>query len=216
MRDNAPDGAVLDAKLEGLRARYPDVPPAMLSEIARAVLGSMPNDLLTREVSLLHEIEALAGVIALAKAEIEALRVDDINANHIPSATDELDAIVSHTALATEAILETCEALDQVAESVGGVCASRIQDATMRIYEACGFQDITGQRISKVVHTLKRIEAKVGQIISTFAVAKPGEGRAATTMTPAAYTDAALLNGPQMPSLAMAQSDIDRLLAEMG
>ena len=42
----------------------------------------------------------------------------------------------------------------------------KLQDATTRIYEACGFQDITGQRITKVVNTLKIIEAKVGQLVS--------------------------------------------------
>ncbi len=43
-----------------------------------------------------------------------------------------------------------------------------LQDATTRIYEACSFQDITGQRITKVVATLKTIERKVAHIIGTF------------------------------------------------
>ena len=43
-----------------------------------------------------------------------------------------------------------------------------LQEATTRIYEACSFQDITGQRITKVVATLKTIEAKVAGIVSTF------------------------------------------------
>lgn len=211
----ARDSASLGAKLAGIRARYRTSPPGMVADIAQAVLGAVPNDLLVREVSLLREIEALAGVIAAAKAEIEALRVDDINASHIPSATDELDAIVAHTALATGVILETCEALDQVAAGAGEPCAGQIQEATTRIYEACGFQDITGQRITKVVQTLKRIEAKVAQIISTFAPATLARRRPPAAMAPAAAGGADLLNGPQMPRLAMAQSEIDRLLAEL-
>ena len=49
-----------------------------------------------------------------------------------------------------------------------GEPAAKLQDATTRIYEACSFQDITGQRITKVVAALKAIEAKVAQIVATF------------------------------------------------
>ena len=83
-----------------------------------------------------------------------------------------------------------------------------MQDATTRIYEACSFQDITGQRITKVVNTLKTIEAKVGQIVFMFGDAG-GEGAAAAGRS----DEAALLNGPQLPAAAMDQSDIDKLLA---
>ena len=87
--------------------------------------------------------------------------MDDITDRDIPFATDELDAIVEHTAAATHAILESCEMLDAVSASVSGEPAAKLQDAMTRIYEACSFQDITGQRITKVVTTLKMIEAKV-------------------------------------------------------
>jgi chemotaxis protein CheZ len=115
---------------------------------------------------LLHEVEELGRTIAGAKAEIAALRVDDINASHIPSATDELDAIVTQTASATDAILESCETLDRVAAGLTGEASAQLQDATTRIYEACSFQDITGQRITKVVATLKTSDAKVAQIVA--------------------------------------------------
>jgi chemotaxis protein CheZ len=137
------------------------------------------------------------------------LRVDDITDNHIPFATDELDAIVEHTATATNAILSSCETLDDVATSLTGEAAMKLQDATTRIYEACSFQDITGQRITKVVATLKTIEAKVTQIVATFGTSDRGGATAATAET----AESALLNGPQHPTVAMDQSDIDKLLA---
>ena len=83
-----------------------------------------------------------------------------------------------------------------------------MQDATTRIYEACSFQDITGQRITKVVGTLKTIEAKVVQIVATF-----GNGDRQTPVELAVEGAAELLNGPQHPAVAMDQSDIDKLLA---
>src|ERR1700722_8698955 len=192
-----------------IRARQPDLEPGMISEEERAVLTTMSDELTAKEASLLQEVEELARTIASAKTEIAALRVDDITGHDIPFATDELDAIVGHTAQATNAILESCEPLHEVTATVVGDAAAKLQDATTRIYEACSFQDITGQRITKIVATLKTIEAKVTYIVTTFGSSPSGEddGRAGEA------SEEALLNGPQHPAVAMDQSDIDRLLA---
>ena len=203
------DGSALSARLAVIRARHPAAEPEAVAEVVRAVLATMSGDLTATETSLLGEVEALGRTIATAKAEISALHVDDITASHIPFATDELDAIVAHTASATHAILEGCETLDAVMEQLGGEPAARLLDATTRIYEACSFQDITGQRITKVVGTLKAIEAKVAQITSHF-----GAQRQAPLDRPVGEpAEASLLNGPQHPAVAMDQSDIDKLLA---
>ena len=220
MLDQATELLGLPERLDGIRARYPQAEPEVVAEIVRAVLSTMTGDLTAHETSLLVEIEELGRTIARAKAEIAALKVDDISASHIPSATDELDAIVDHTAAATHTILECCETLDKVAEELTGeqggegadrACSmgSQLQDATTRIYEACGFQDITGQRITKVVATLKAIDAKVLHMLDTF-------GQRSATLEPqesASPPEQDLLNGPQLRAAAMDQSDIDRLLA---
>jgi chemotaxis protein CheZ len=199
----------LPDRLEQLRGRYPDASPDMVAAVVRAVLSSMHGDLSGKETALFAEIEELGNTIAMAKAEIAALSVDDITDSHIPSATDELDAIVAHTASATDTILEVCETLDAVGATLEGDGAAMLQDATCRIYEACSFQDITGQRISKVVATLKTIESKVAHIIAAF---RPAEDDAPPIPSPS--PEASLLNGPQLPAHAMDQSDIDRLLAD--
>jgi chemotaxis protein CheZ len=213
---NAPDTAgghgaeALKKWLGVIRARQPDLEPGMISEVVRAALTTMSDELTAKEASLLQEVEELARTIASAKTEIAALRVDDITGHDIPFATDELDAIVGHTAQATNAILESCETLDEVTATVGGDAAAKLQDATTRIYEACSFQDITGQRITKIVATLKTIEGKVAHIIRTFG---PGITSAPDHSAEGATADADLLNGPQLPAHAMDQSDIDKLMA---
>ena len=204
-----PSGDALAHRLESIRTRYPKSEPEMVADVVHAVLTTMSGDLSAQETSLLAEVEELGHTIASAKAEIAALRVDDITHDHIPFATDELDAIVEHTATATNAILSSCETLDAVAGSLSGEPAAKLQDATTRIYEACSFQDITGQRITKVVGTLKTIEEKVAQIMATFGVGS----RSTDSQAEVEVGEAALLNGPQHPTVAMDQSDIDRLLA---
>ncbi len=218
------DPADFPQRLAQLRQRYPQGDPDLVAEIVRSLLTTMRGDLTASEASLLSEIEELAATVANARAEIAALGADDITVSHIPSATDELDAIVAHTAAATNNILECCEAMDAVMPRLTPEDAAAMQDVTTKIYEACSFQDITGQRITKVVATLKTIESKVAHIIDVFdtesgarrgedrkiAEAKPGEAKPAPA-DPA--NPASLLNGPQLPAAAMDQSDIDALLA---
>jgi chemotaxis protein CheZ len=175
----------------------------------------MRGDLTANETSLLAEIEELANTVANARAEIVALGADDITEAHIPSATDELDAIVAHTATATDSILECCEKIDTVTPRMTPEDAAVMQDVVTRIYEACSFQDITGQRITKVVATLKTIEKKVAHIIDVFQpdAAERAEAAALARKDAPVSEAAALLNGPQLPTNAMDQSDIDALLA---
>ena len=200
-------------ELAEARGRYSGEDRALVQEVVTAVLTTMSGDLSSHETSLLGEVEALGRTIAAAKQEIAALRVDDIRDRDIPSATDELDAIVEHTAVATNAILESCELLEGLGSDVTGDSAGKLQDAVTKIYEACSFQDITGQRITKVVTTLKTIEAKVAQIITAFGVQHPSSPAPEASHVP---TDADLMHGPQLPSNAMDQSDIDKLLASFG
>jgi chemotaxis protein CheZ len=216
--DHGPEG--LARRLTAIRERYPTSDPAMVANVVRAVLTTMRGDLSVKETGLLHEVEELGKTIANARAEIAALEVDDITASHIPSATDELDAIVEHTAAATNSILEVCETLDTVAGKLDGEGAAALQDATTKIYEACSFQDITGQRITKIVATLKAIDAKVAQIVSTFSETQrdpdyvpPPSAPAAVVVGPVPTNGDPPPAGPQLPGNAMDQTDIDKLLA---
>jgi chemotaxis protein CheZ len=196
-------------RVADIRLRRPDWEPELITGVVRAVLSTMNNDLSAHERSLLAEVEALGRTIACAKAEIAGLRIDDIKDSQLPFATDELDAIVGHTAAATDTILNSCETLDEVAANLSGEAAARLQTAATQIYEACGFQDLTGQRITKVVATLKTIEAKIAQILHTFGTGEPEPVIEAAMER----EEAALLKRPQNTAAAMDQSDIDRLLA---
>jgi chemotaxis protein CheZ len=178
-----------------------------IEQVVRAVLGSMAGDLSATEAALLSELEGLGRTVVRAKQEIARLKVEDITESHIPSATDELDAIVDHTAQATNEILDCCEVLEGVAGRVGKDEAEALQGAITRIYEACSFQDITGQRIGKVVTALKAIEARVASVTGRF---MEGRGEPEEPATEGHR----LAEGPQLPGAGVSQADIDRLLAE--
>lgn len=151
--------------------------------------------------ALLAEVEQLGRTIANHRQELAALRMEE-SAAGLSSATDELDAIVDATAAATNAILDCVETVEQVAAAIPPAQAEALRLATTRIYEACKFQDITGQRVTKVVATLKTIEARIAAIVAF------GPLPAAPVQKPAAVQ---LLNGPQLPGNGVDQASIDAL-----
>ena len=160
------------------------------------------------EIQVFQELEAIARYIQQAKREIASLCPDEIREKHIRLASDELDAIVAHTEEATGAILDAAEKIEKIASALDVDPAMKLAEEVTRIYEACNFQDITGQRIGKVVKALKDIEARIGNLSNTLgkmstAAAKPQVVEKA---------DADLLNGPQLPGNAKNQAEIDALL----
>lgn len=186
----------------------------VVEEIVVAVLDTMHGRLSSNEAKLLWEIAGLGRIIEQVKAGIAEVSVDAIRGGHIPMATGELDAIVEHTVIATDSILECCEALDDFAVSLSPEQAAVVQDATMKIYEACSFQDITGQRITKIVKALQAIEAKIGELSGPCALSRSPDKLATASLPLVSVLEAGgLLSGPSHAADAMKQSDIDNLLA---
>jgi chemotaxis protein CheZ len=200
----------LTERMRDRSARNVLADPVIVEDVVAAVLDTMEGRLSPTEAMLLQEIAGLGRIIDQAKAEIAEVNVDSIRGRDIPSATGELDAIVEHTALATTSILESCETLDTLGESLNGAQAGILQNAVTQIYEACSFQDITGQRITKIVKALKAIEGKVLELSG----GRAPHGDAAAAWPGAEAEAGCLLNGPALPQEAMDQDDIDKLLGD--
>jgi len=181
-----------------------------IGDIVRSLLGSMSGDLSGGDLKLYQEVESLAGYIHKAKAEIAALRPQDIQSEFIASATDELDAIVGATEAATNEILDAAESLDELTPDLTPEHAQKLTDVTTRIFEACNFQDITGQRISKIVKALKHIEERIDDLVNAFGP-ELKEQNGAAAGDDGVITDEDLLNGPQLPGMAHDQAAIDAL-----
>ncbi len=172
------------------------------------------------EMSMMRtEMRDLAVCIDQTKSEIAALRPTGTEEDRLLVVANELDAIVEATEHATHTILESSEKLDSLSQQLQSYgdadpfvksVADEIGDTIISIYEACNFQDITGQRISKVVKTLEFIEQRVMAMISIWG------DEAIAELQPVANDahadeEAKLLNGPQLASQAISQDDIDKL-----
>lgn len=186
-----------------------------VADIVRDMLTTLSGDMSVNDLRLYNELEGLAKYIHDAKAEIAAIRPADITDQHIPVATDELDAVVGATEKATFEIFDACDVIGAVAGAVDPENGAKLNDAMTRIFEACNFQDITGQRIAKVVKALKSIETQVDALVAAFGdeAKRAAPPPPSPPPPPSGDPDAGLLHGPQMPGNAIDQDEIDRLLA---
>lgn len=174
------------------------------------------------EHAVFAELERLSDYIQAAKLEIAQIRPDDVKDEHLPTAIDELDAVVQAAADATNSIMDACEIVETVMGDVPAEASGKLMDATTRIYEACTFQDITGQRINKVVTTMRHIEDCIDALLDAFGD-KPANAKkkarapkktAASKPNPKkVLTDEDLLDGPQLGEKVKSQSEIDDLFA---
>lgn len=184
-----------------------------ISGIVKEVISSLTGDVTAADLKLYTELEDLATYIRHAKEEIADIKPKEISSDHIPNATDELDAVVGATEEATNKIMDECDVISEV----GGECSPEANEklvaCTTRIFEACNFQDITGQRITKVVQTLKYIDGKVEALLEALGE-EIGRDKPIHTKEGDEKAEAALLNGPQLPQNAIDQDEIDKMMED--
>src|SRR6478752_6516403 len=124
---------------------------------------------------LARELAAIQSVILRNMRELSAL-IHDGNDRRMARAAGELGAAVESMETATQKILASAEAVDDCARALASVLdddyhhglAQDVQDHVVRIYEACNFQDLAGQRIGKVIATLMMVEEQLAAMIERF------------------------------------------------
>ena len=110
--------------------------------------------------------------------------------------------------------MDATEQIEGLMDKVDPEDASVIMEATSTIYEACGFQDITGQRTTKVVKALKDIEEKIDALVEAFGseIEKfKNDNPKADEESGRELTDEDLLEGPQLEEQAQTQEEYRRV-----
>ncbi len=188
-------------------------------EASNEVLESIRKEL-AQSNRLKGELDEIRTSILDTKREITSLHHSGFVGEDQATASDELDAVVKGTEDATEKILTAAENIESNAANLANSLKSGsdhdvaldIQEHAIAVFEACNFQDLTGQRITKVVNTLKFIEERVDYMMTiwggeeSFAGIKPEKQTGKTS-------DDHLLNGPAMEDAidVASQGDIDAL-----
>lgn len=111
-----------------------------------------------QERSLAEDCRDLARYVVLVRQQIASMRPHELKSEEIPSALKQMDAVVKATEQATNTIMEAAEEIMGAETSDPEAYQAQVMDCCMRIFEACSFQDITGQRVSKVLKTLQGLD----------------------------------------------------------
>ncbi|MXN66185.1 hypothetical protein GR183_14820 [Stappia sp. GBMRC 2046] len=173
-------------------------------------------------VKLKAELDAIYDAIGETKREIATLhRTTGSESQEMCRVTDELDAVVLGTEGATENILASAEFIDETASVLSARLQGQdqqlvndIQERVIQIFESCNFQDLTGQRITKVVSAMRFIEERIIKMMEIWGGIESFNGIEPDAM-PSREGDAALLNGPSLETDegVASQDDIDALFA---
>nr|WP_321443960.1 protein phosphatase CheZ [uncultured Cohaesibacter sp.] len=165
------------------------------------------------------DLADMAGAIERTKKEIAQIKHEDNDGSErFERASLELDAIVSQTESATGEILGAAEKIQEYAWTLREMgadeekCNELDMEAT-NIYMSCSFQDLTGQRIKKIVDAMRYVESRINSMVDIWGFeSHTVEVDANHARSHDKRPDAHLLNGPQFVGEGVEQSDVDLLL----
>ncbi len=212
----------LRALREVIEQRTPVAPQVARSESENAP-KVLQNDLITVGDlnKLKSETDSIHRAISHTMREVASLHFGTFDVER-GRASRELDAVVDSTERATQQILDAAESIDEAADTLSAALkgdqehalTSDIRDHVVRIFEACNFQDLSGQRIAKVLATLTFVEQSVARMLEIWG------GRAAVEDYAAASADERnaedkLVSGPKLDgdSGHVSQKEIDAMFA---
>ena len=171
----------------------------------------------TEELELLHaEILNLFNYIQRVRKEVAAITRVDEGTGRFDNMSDQLDAIVAATAEATNSIMEVVEqnsdTIQKIRERTDDTVVTSLLDElennSSNIFEACTFQDITGQRVTKIARSVTYVESRVNSLIEIFGK----EHLEDVEIEEETKTeDEKLLAGPQLEGEGISQDEIDKL-----
>ena len=149
----------------------------------------------------------LRGRMARIRNELSGLRVADGDGDLFQSMIKQLDALAGEIAEATDKVMTAGEAIQKSADTI----AVRTKDRTTKthvnrivknsgdLFEACSFQDITGQRIGKITCTVGAIEDVFHRLAALAGGKgdKKGPPNPSTASTPASPSKARKSTAPR-------------------
>ena len=161
------------------------------------------------------QLTGLLRYIQRVRLEIATISNPSDEDYHLNSMGDQLDAIVAATEKATDTIMEAMERNNQLVEELrgkvqkgGAPILDKIAENSQEVFEACSFQDITGQRVNKVVKSITYVEERVNALVEVW-------GREEIDKIEVALEekteDEKLLDGPQLERKGLSQDEIDAL-----
>jgi chemotaxis protein CheZ len=166
--------------------------------------------------TLKGELIGLFQYVNRVRYEIAAINHPVEDEHVLSSMADQLDAIVEATEHATNTIMESVEQSTELLYSIRDdltdeqkAVVDKSIEWSNQVFEACSFQDITGQRVSKVMKSIIYVEERVNALIDVWGKDELDKVNVQATLEKT--SDEKLLNGPQLKGQGISQNEIDSL-----
>jgi len=203
----------VEDRVHSIKSNYNNnVPVSEVNELVESIMAGVAQAGKPAEVpeNFRETIDFVEG----ARDALNDLKAYDFINHRIPLAKEHLDEIVSQTENVAGSIMDAAEEIGEIAGSLKGKNAEKLALISTALFEASTFQDITGQRISKVERLFGHLNERMGMLAMAIGdtyidpeheIEKDDEG--------IALHEEDLLNGPQLEEEANSQDDIDAILA---
>jgi len=212
-RDTA--SIALEERTARLRETQGDnVPIEKIADIGGSIVTGVPSE--SGLATVAEELESLLKIVSSARSELVELQPKSMANRDIPDANAELDAVVQATEDAATVIMDSADEISEIAAtSKTKISGDRLQEISTTLMEASSFQDLTGQRLTKVARTLSHLEERLENLAAAIGddYVRPESDEIEKDTDGVAVNDTDLLHGPQNEGEGNSQAEIDALLA---
>ncbi len=168
-------------------------------------------------VRLHQELTGLFAHLNRLRDELAAIKNPAIEDLHFSRTGSQLQAIVAATEQATNTIMESIEKNEELVTALRaliktpaqGKILDQISANNFTVLEACSFQDITGQRVNKVIKFVTHVEGRIDALCEIWGL--DGIASVPVNGEDARSDDEKLLRGPALKNEGVSQKDIDAL-----
>lgn len=192
-------------------ANHDDMSLSDIIGIAELLTSSLGPLLHRIDSTIQRELQSILSRIETLREEIASVRASELSNQRIPEMGRELHAVVESTEAASNTIMSAAEAVLAAPTDDPVAYQQLVNDKMMAIFEACSFQDLTGQRVNKVVETVEVVEERLNKLCQML------DQRGLNDESPAPLNEKEqrnkdlMLNGPAMDGEGVNQDDIDKM-----
>ena len=159
---------------------------------------------------LVTEINHVADYVSRLKREIGGLKAGEFYSERLPAAREDLANVETATKDAVESIMAAAEAI-LAADTLHPSYPSFVAERSLEIMEACSFQDLAGQRLSRAAAALAAMQKRLERFVRAVRIADTGDVYDRDSILQEARREILLVEGPQDSGVAIDQHAVDKL-----
>lgn len=208
---------------------FQQVPIGDVSNIVSEILGTLNGDLTAEDVvrfnggdigdigDIMSQLKAKPSKIQNpARQDVPSGAAEILQGPIFPEINEDLASVADRLQIAAQRILASTEKVEGLMDGLKPKDASVLLDAITEIYSACGFEDITGQTLDRVLSKLRQIEYQSERLLAAMGnkeAGKRSEALGQAINSEALRKEEQLLHGPDSMQDANSQEEIDKILA---